>query len=69
MNIGIILDAASRGRGYVRQATELILTWVFENVKFHCVQAAILDPSSQPRALTLFTQMCVHKFSDLGMFW
>jgi hypothetical protein len=68
MNIGIVLDAASRGRGYARQAIELVLTWVFEDVKFHRVQAAILDPSSRPRALTLFTQMCVHKFSDPGMF-
>ena len=61
-NIGIILDAASRGRGYARQALELVLTWAFDDVRFHRVQAAILESPEKPKALSLFTQMYVHSF-------
>jgi RimJ/RimL family protein N-acetyltransferase len=57
LNIGIVLDAASRGRGYARQAVALVLAWVFEDAKFHRVQAAVLDSPEMPRALSLFTKM------------
>jgi hypothetical protein len=57
VNIGIILQRQFRGRGYARQAIEMTLKWVFEEVHFHRVQAALMDTLGKDKALALFTQL------------
>lgn len=53
-NIGVIMKQDMRRRGYAREAVQLVLGWAFEELKFHRVQAAILDTSFRDRALRLF---------------
>ncbi|KAF9226385.1 acyl-CoA N-acyltransferase, partial [Gyrodon lividus] len=53
-NIGIILRPEMQRRGYAREAIQLVLRWAFEELKFHRVQAAILDSPCKDRALRLF---------------
>jgi len=43
-----------RGRGYAREAIQLVVGWAFEELKFHRVQAAILDTPTKDCALRLF---------------
>ena len=56
-SIGIILTPEARGNGLARQATELVLSWVFEDIGFHRVQAGILDSPNKDRAISMFTQL------------
>lgn len=53
-NIGVITKPDMQHRGYAREAVQLVLRWAFEELKFHRVQAAILDTPSKDRALRLF---------------
>ena len=53
-NIGVITKPDMQHRGYAREAVQLVLRWAFEELKFHRVQAAILDTPSRDRALRLF---------------
>jgi RimJ/RimL family protein N-acetyltransferase len=56
-SIGIILTPEARGKGLARQATELVLSWVFDDIGFHRVQAGILDSPNKDRAISMFTQL------------
>jgi RimJ/RimL family protein N-acetyltransferase len=56
-NIGIILTPEARGKGFARQAIGLVLSWVFEEIGFHRVQACILDNDNKDRAISVFTQL------------
>lgn len=58
-NIGIVLDASARGKGYACQAIEIVLNWAFNELGFHRVQAAILQSPGQAKALNLFAKMYV----------
>lgn len=53
-NIGIIIRQDMQRRGYARETVQLVLRWAFEELKFHRVQAAILDTPFKDRALRLF---------------
>lgn len=53
-NIGVIVKESMRGRGYAREAVQLVLGWAFEDLKFHRVQVAILDTPIKDNALRLF---------------
>lgn len=56
-NIGVVLIPDAQGKGYARQAIELVLDWGFQEIGFHRVQAVILDTPSKAQASALFTQM------------
>ena len=56
-NIGVVLVPTARGKGYARQAIELVLNWGFQEIGFHRIQAIILDTPNKSRAFLLFTQM------------
>ncbi|KAH0834855.1 hypothetical protein J3R83DRAFT_10479 [Lanmaoa asiatica] len=53
-NIGVIMRHSVQRRGYAREAVRLVLRWAFEDLKFHRVQAAILDTPFKDKALRLF---------------
>jgi RimJ/RimL family protein N-acetyltransferase len=59
LNIGIILAEKYRGKGYARQAIDLVATKAFEGFKCHRLQAILLNHVAKDRALCLFTEMCV----------
>jgi len=56
-NIGIIITPEARGKGLAREATSLVLSWVFDDIGFHRVQARILDNYNKDRAISMFTQL------------
>jgi RimJ/RimL family protein N-acetyltransferase len=56
-NIGIILTPETRGKGFAREAIGLVLSWVFDEIGFHRVQAGILDNYNKDRAISMFTQL------------
>ena len=56
-NIGVVIVPNAQGKGYARQAIELVLNWGFQEIGFHRIQAVILDTPSKSRAFILFTQM------------
>jgi Acetyltransferase (GNAT) domain len=56
-NIGIILTPEARGKGFARQAVDLVLLWVFDEIGFHRIQACILDNDNKDRAISVFTQL------------
>ncbi|KIK95547.1 hypothetical protein PAXRUDRAFT_826897 [Paxillus rubicundulus Ve08.2h10] len=53
-SIGIVLRPEMQNHGYAREAVQLVLRWAFDEVKFHRVQAAILDTPCKDRTLRLF---------------
>ena len=53
-NIGVIIQPGVQRRGHAREAVQLVLRWAFEDLKFHRVQAAILDTPTKDRAMRLF---------------
>lgn len=53
-NIGVVIKKSMRHGGYAREAVQLVLRWAFEDLKFHRVQAAILDTPFKDTALRLF---------------
>ncbi|EIW77088.1 hypothetical protein CONPUDRAFT_139156 [Coniophora puteana RWD-64-598 SS2] len=53
-NVGIIIDRPFRRHGYAREALELVLTWAFDELKLHRVQAAIIDTAVKHRPSGLF---------------
>lgn len=53
-NIGVIIKQGMQHSGYAREAVQLVLRWAFEDLKFHRVQAAILDTPFKDKALRLF---------------
>ncbi|KAF9239291.1 hypothetical protein BU15DRAFT_46854, partial [Melanogaster broomeanus] len=53
-NIGVVIRPDMQGHGYAREAIQLVLCWAFEELKFHRVQAAILDTPCKDRAMKLF---------------
>ena len=53
-NIGVITTPDMQRRGYAREAVHVVLRWAFEELKFHRIQAAILDAPSKDKALRLF---------------
>ncbi|KDQ60156.1 hypothetical protein JAAARDRAFT_45982 [Jaapia argillacea MUCL 33604] len=58
VNIGVVISPAHRGEGYGRQAVELVLKWVFDELGYRRVQAVVLETSpSKEAALRLFTSL------------
>ncbi|KAG6853330.1 hypothetical protein C0991_005207 [Blastosporella zonata] len=57
LNIGIILDPAHRGKGYARQAIDMVLDHAFLTGRCHRVQAILPDHVAKDRAICLFTQL------------
>ncbi|KAG2138520.1 hypothetical protein DEU56DRAFT_802148 [Suillus clintonianus] len=53
-NVGIIISQAHQCKGFAREAVELALAWVFEDLKFHRVQAALMNDAQKDRAMRLF---------------
>jgi len=56
-NIGIILAPEAREKGFEMQAGNLVLSWLFDEIGFHRVQAGVLDSAGKDWAITQFTQM------------
>lgn len=56
-NIGIILKPDARGKGFAKQAVGLVLSWLFDDIGLHRVQAGVLDSADKDWVITLFTQM------------
>jgi len=56
-NIGIILTPEARKKGWAREAIGLVLSWVFDDMGYHRVQASILDSHGKDRAISMFTQL------------
>ncbi|KAJ7695390.1 hypothetical protein B0H17DRAFT_1329599 [Mycena rosella] len=57
LNLGIILDAAHRGKGYAREAIQLILKYAFNVRQCHRIQASLLHSSTKDRMVSLLTHM------------
>ncbi|KAG1900403.1 uncharacterized protein F5891DRAFT_924932, partial [Suillus fuscotomentosus] len=53
-NVGIIISESHRRKGYACEAVELALKWAFEDLKFHRIQAALMDDAQKDRAMRLF---------------
>lgn len=53
-NVGIIISESHRRKGYACEAVELALKWAFEDLKFHRIQAALMDDAQRDRAMRLF---------------
>ncbi|KAF8434795.1 hypothetical protein L210DRAFT_2564757 [Boletus edulis BED1] len=53
-NIGVVTKPNVQRCGYAREAVQLVLRWAFEDLKFHRVQAAILDTPSKDKVMRLF---------------
>ncbi|KAJ6571687.1 hypothetical protein B0H19DRAFT_1130709 [Mycena capillaripes] len=56
LNIGIILNTAHRGKGYAREAIQLMLKHAFDDRHCHRIQASLLSLSSKDRMISLLTQ-------------
>ncbi|KAI6159065.1 hypothetical protein EDD17DRAFT_922070 [Pisolithus thermaeus] len=57
VNVGIVVCSQKRRRGYAREAMLLALGWVFDELKFHRAQAAIMDVADKDRAILFFTSV------------
>ncbi|KAJ6484368.1 hypothetical protein C8R47DRAFT_980819 [Mycena vitilis] len=57
MNFGIILGSAHRGKGYAREAIQLVLKYAFNDAHCHRIQASLLSLSSKDRMVSLLTQL------------
>ncbi|EIN08868.1 hypothetical protein PUNSTDRAFT_134043 [Punctularia strigosozonata HHB-11173 SS5] len=57
VNIGIVIGRQHRGKGYARRALEQVLSWCFDSLGLHRVQAVVLDPSKNDHVRRLFTQI------------
>ncbi|KAI6139635.1 hypothetical protein EDD17DRAFT_1500187, partial [Pisolithus thermaeus] len=57
VNVGIVVCSQKRRRGYAREAMLLALGWVFDELKFHRAQAAIMDVAGKDRAILFFTSV------------
>ncbi|KAI6032458.1 hypothetical protein EDC04DRAFT_2549483, partial [Pisolithus marmoratus] len=57
VNVGIVIHPDKRRKGYAREAMVLALGWVFDELKFHRVQAAIMDMADKDRAILFFTSI------------
>jgi RimJ/RimL family protein N-acetyltransferase len=53
-NVGIVIADSQRGNGFAREAVDLVLRWAFEELKFHRIQAAIMDSPQKDRSMRLF---------------
>ncbi|KAG1840838.1 hypothetical protein DFJ58DRAFT_666862, partial [Suillus subalutaceus] len=53
-NVGIIISECHQRKGFAREAVELALKWVFEDLKFHRIQAAFMNNAQKDRAMRLF---------------
>ena len=59
VNIGIILTPEARRKGWAREAIGLVLSWVFDDMGYHRVQASILDSHCKDQAISMFTKLYV----------
>jgi hypothetical protein len=59
VNIGIIVTPEARRKGCAIEAAGLVLSWVFDDMGYHRVQASILDSRCKDRAISMFTQLYV----------
>lgn len=66
VNLGLILQPQYRGQGYGPQAILKVLEWVFDDLKFHRVQAVIMESPWRAIALRMFTRLYV-SFSFLPL--
>ncbi|OAX40543.1 hypothetical protein K503DRAFT_768487 [Rhizopogon vinicolor AM-OR11-026] len=53
-NVGIVMASSYQRKGYAREAVELVLRWVFDELKFHRVQAAIMETPQKDRVMRVF---------------
>jgi RimJ/RimL family protein N-acetyltransferase len=59
LNLGIILQATHRGKGYGREAIQLVVKHAFNVQHCHRIQASLLRSSNKDRMVSLLTQLCV----------
>ncbi|KAJ7135969.1 hypothetical protein C8R44DRAFT_869661 [Mycena epipterygia] len=57
LNLGIVLHAAHRRKGYAREAIQLVVKHAFDDRHCHRIQASLLQLSSKDRMTSLLTQM------------
>ncbi|EGO29403.1 hypothetical protein SERLADRAFT_445226, partial [Serpula lacrymans var. lacrymans S7.9] len=57
VDIGVVIDPEHRRCGYAGQAVVLMLNWAFEELRFHRVQAAIVDTVDKEAVHMLFTSL------------
>ncbi|KAJ7152580.1 hypothetical protein C8R43DRAFT_885996 [Mycena crocata] len=56
LNLGIILDAKYRSKGYAREALQLVMKHAFDDKHCHRIQASLLNLSAKDRLISLLTQ-------------
>ena len=59
LSVSIVIGERYRRRGFAKQTIDLLMRWVFDEIKFHRLQAVIVDSPDRESALSLFTQLCV----------
>jgi hypothetical protein len=59
LNFGIVIDPEHRGKGYAREAVQLVIQHAFDVKHCHRIQAALIKSPSKDRILSLLTQMYV----------
>ncbi|KAK7046629.1 spermidine n1-acetyltransferase [Favolaschia claudopus] len=57
LNLGIIINNPYRGKGFAREAIQLILKYAFEDRNCHRIQASLLSLSSKERLISLLTHL------------
>ncbi|KAJ7274984.1 hypothetical protein C8J57DRAFT_1062206 [Mycena rebaudengoi] len=57
LNFGIVIDPEHRGKGYAREAVQLVIQHAFDVKHCHRIQAALIKSPSKDRILSLLTQM------------
>ncbi|KAF7300598.1 hypothetical protein HMN09_00945000 [Mycena chlorophos] len=57
LNLGIIIGEQFRGKGYAREALELLVNHAFDTLQAHRIQAALIGGSTKDHITTLLTQM------------
>lgn len=60
LNLGIVLHAAHRGKGYAREAIQLVMKHAFDDRHCHRIQASLLQLSSKDLMLSLLTRLYVY---------
>ncbi|KAG2152667.1 uncharacterized protein EDB93DRAFT_1082919, partial [Suillus bovinus] len=53
-NVGLIISECHQHKGFAREALELALKWAFEDLKFHRIQAALMNDAQKDRIMRLF---------------
>ncbi|KAG6330314.1 hypothetical protein ID866_8774 [Astraeus odoratus] len=56
-NVGVVIRKDMQRKGYARDAMELVLEFVFDELRFHRVQAVVLDMEEKDQAMLFFTAL------------